>query len=232
MATSDLPPKGWLGGFTMEVALLVTNASAISRSVTLPPGVWHDYWENGKKSFTSPPLGSVVTYPAPVGMLPLFVRDNSIIAMLPRGQRNIGDTMDEPVLEAHLWTSDIASANASFVVYEDDGVSLQYMSGCFIELELTARPHAASNQLQLTSRLLHRDDAALDLSHKWQSVRWHVHSKDSHKPGRVEGARLLAAAGGGGSSSSSSSAEMVIDTGALESVCFVSIQTTDNKTSL
>ena len=118
----------------------VTNASAISRSVTLPPGVWHDYWENGKKSFTSPPLGSVVTYPAPVGMLPLFVRDNSIIAMLPRGQRNIGDTMDEPVLEAHLWTSDIASANASFVVYEDDGVSLQYMSGCFIELELTARP--------------------------------------------------------------------------------------------
>ena len=56
-------------------------------------------------------------------------------------------------------------------------------------------------------------------------------SADSHKPGRVEGARLLAAAGGGGSSSSSS-AEMVIDTGALESVCFVSIQTTDNKTSL
>ena len=55
-------------------------------------------------------------------------------------------------------------------------------------------------------------------------------SVDSHKPGRVEGARLLAAAGGGGSSSSS--AEMVIDTGALESVCFVSIQTTDNKTSL
>ena len=81
------------------------------RTIYLPKGKWIDYW-NGKE-YKGP---IILAYKAPLHLLPLFIRDDSII---PTNHRDINFIPDEPFdyidLEIFL------RKEGKFMFYDDDG---------------------------------------------------------------------------------------------------------------
>jgi len=103
----------------------VTTKGAKSRTVYLPEGKWIDYWSgeqfSGKKNIL------VLT---PLAKLPIFIKAGAIIPMQPDMQY-FGEKPIDPI------TLDIyPSGNSSTRLYEDDGLSLKYQDGEFVQTEI------------------------------------------------------------------------------------------------
>jgi alpha-D-xyloside xylohydrolase len=99
----------------------VTRFRARSREVYLPAGVtWYDFYTG--RSFAG---GETIVAPAPYERMPLFVRAGSIVPM-GRVLQHTGEGQGSPLTLA-VYTG----ADASFDLYEDDGVSRQYLNGAF-----------------------------------------------------------------------------------------------------
>lgn len=97
----------------------VSEFKARSRSVYLPAGAtWFDFYSG--RSFTG---GRTIRASAPYERMPVFVRAGSIVPMGPA----IHHTAEKPAdpITLHVYTG----ANGSFALYEDDGVSRQYLNG-------------------------------------------------------------------------------------------------------
>ena len=93
----------------------VTEQGKTSRQVYLPAGAdWYDYWTNQR--FTG---GQTVTANAPIDKIPLFVRAGSII---PMGVQ-VPSTATAQALES---IRVYPGADASFALYDDDGVTNDY----------------------------------------------------------------------------------------------------------
>ena len=92
-------------------------AGVATRSIWFPPGQWVD-WFTGEV-YTG---GRTVDYDCPLERMPLFVRGGSII---PR-QPDMAHTGERPVDPLIL---DVYPGAATFSVYEDDGLSLEYAEG-------------------------------------------------------------------------------------------------------
>lgn len=104
----------------------VTRYKARSRSVYLPAGAsWYDFY-TGQVTRG----GQDVTIDAPVERIPLFVRAGSIIPTGPAIQYT-GQPQDH-ALSLNVYTG--ASGTGS--VYEDDGLSRQYLSGKYSRIPL------------------------------------------------------------------------------------------------
>jgi len=84
-------------------------------SVWLPKGVWYDFWSDEKIEGDK-----IINYPAPVGKLPLFVKAGSIIPMANYALSTAFIANDS--LTLHIYPE----KNATFTLYEDDGVSENY----------------------------------------------------------------------------------------------------------
>ena len=94
-----------------------------TRSVWLPPGVWHDAWTG---STTTGPVLVEVT--SPLWQMPLFLRDGGIVATIPQIQHTAAAVWPQVVLDVFV-PSDLAPVRIERFLYEDDGISPSYRLG-------------------------------------------------------------------------------------------------------
>lgn len=98
----------------------VCEEGARERAVYLPEGTWIDFWSN--QIYEGP---VEINYPAPLEILPLFVRGGSIIPTGPV----MNYTDEKPLDPLTLWV--YPQSNGTFSLYEDDGISLDHKNGSF-----------------------------------------------------------------------------------------------------
>ena len=99
----------------------ILEAGAEQRQITLPEGVWHDFWTEQHWEGRAE-----ITYPAPPDRLPLLARGSTILAIGP-GLAHIPAEHRFNELELHLWPP----FPAECTLYEDDGVSTAYQQGSY-----------------------------------------------------------------------------------------------------
>ncbi|MBZ0277971.1 MAG: DUF4968 domain-containing protein, partial [Anaerolineae bacterium] len=87
----------------------VVEPGAVRRTVYLPVGEWYDYWTNDVLRG-----GRVVTVPAPLERLPLFVRAGTVLPLWPEMQY-VGENPVETLLLR------VYPGQSETVLYEDDG---------------------------------------------------------------------------------------------------------------
>ncbi len=110
-------------------ALLVAPVTekARSRKVYLPAGTgWYDFYTGAKYAG-----GETIAADAPYERMPLFVRSGSIVPTGPAIQFT-GNNSRSP-LTLNVYTG----ADGSFSIYEDDGVTRQYLNGKYSRVPLT-----------------------------------------------------------------------------------------------
>jgi alpha-D-xyloside xylohydrolase len=96
----------------------VTEQGATSRKVYLPAGSdWYDWWTNRKIAG-----GQWIEAAAPIDRIPLFVRAGSIV---PLGAPVRNTSTKQPLSEIRIFPG----RNASFTLYDDDGVTNAYRKG-------------------------------------------------------------------------------------------------------
>ena len=108
------------------MAAPVTAFHARSRDVYLPAGaLWYDF-----RTGRAEQGGRTIRADAPYEWMPLFVRAGSIVPTGPAVQ-NTSEHGDGS-LTLHVFTG----ANGAFSLYEDDGVSRQYLHGAFARVPI------------------------------------------------------------------------------------------------
>jgi alpha-D-xyloside xylohydrolase len=112
----------------------VTDYRARSRKVYLPAGAsWYDFY-----SGRSLKGGQTITAAAPYERMPLFVRAGSIVPTGPAIQHT-GNNSNSP-LTLNVYTG----ADGSFSLYEDDGLSRQYLNGQYSRIPFVWNEQAKS----------------------------------------------------------------------------------------
>lgn len=113
----------YMFGDNMMVCPVLTKG-AVTRTIYFPKGDWFDYWTGEKIEGHQYKL--VVT---PIEKLPIYVKSGSIIPMQPEMSYLTEKKVDP--LTLHLFLGE-----GSFLLYEDDGKSLEYQKGIFAETEI------------------------------------------------------------------------------------------------
>ncbi len=107
----------YLWGRNVLVAPVIEKG-ATTRRVYLPRGAWYDFWTNERVEG-----GGEISRPVDLETMPLYVREGSILPLGPVKQFT-GEIVEEP-----LSISIYPGADASFLLYEDDGKSFNYRKG-------------------------------------------------------------------------------------------------------
>ncbi|MCL5039579.1 MAG: glycoside hydrolase family 31 protein [Firmicutes bacterium] len=121
----------------------VYRPAVTQRQVYLPEGIWINGWTGER--YRGPDYRLV---PAPLDILPLFVRGGAIIPEGPEishvdQEQAVGDG-----LTLHLYPVPEVF-ESSFVLYEDDGHSLDYQAGDFLQTTVTMRQQPGGLKLTL-----------------------------------------------------------------------------------
>jgi alpha-glucosidase/alpha-D-xyloside xylohydrolase len=107
----------FLWGRDILVAPVYTKG-ATSRLVYLPRGDWYDWWTNARVSG-----GQVITRAVDLPTMPIYVRAGAIVPVDPVRQY-VDQAVDGPTaLRVYR------GADGLFTLYEDDGISQDYLSG-------------------------------------------------------------------------------------------------------
>lgn len=94
----------------------VFEKGATTREVYLPKGDWYDWWTNTKETG-----GKTITKQVDLSVMPMYVRAGSIIPFDPLRQYT-AEVVNEPTtLKVY------SGANGEFTLYEDDGISQEYL---------------------------------------------------------------------------------------------------------
>jgi alpha-glucosidase (family GH31 glycosyl hydrolase) len=152
----------YLWGQSILVAPVYEKGATVRR-VYLPKGVWYNFW-NGERLEG----GREIITAAELETLPLFVRAGSILPLGP-----VKQYVDEQTKKP-LSVSIYPGADASFLLYEDDGSSFNYRNGAWTGIQLTWNDDRKTLQLQVaaSSRMLpptqrtiafHLDDSKRDV---------------------------------------------------------------------
>lgn len=98
----------------------VVKKGVVKRKVYLPEGEWID-WNNPSKIYDGE---QSIQYPVDLATTPIFIRKGAIIPMMPIMQY-IHEKKDFPI----TWyiTEPVGREKSSFQLYEDDGVSTDYL---------------------------------------------------------------------------------------------------------
>jgi len=115
----------FLWGREIMVAPIYEKNAQI-RKVYLPKGLWYDWWTN--KLIQG---GGIVEKIVNLATMPLYVRAGAIIPM---------DTLRQSTAEtnkASLTLNMYTGADGNFVLYEDDGLSLDYLKGKSIQTKFS-----------------------------------------------------------------------------------------------
>ena len=123
--TYNLDDEFMIGEDLLVAPVLKPDLS--ERLVYLPKGVWCDYW-SGKRYEG----GRMIRVPAPLEIVPMFVRAGAIIPLAP-AMKFIGESRWDPLTLA-IYPDEKGSASAS--LYEDDGLSPAYTDGGFRRTEI------------------------------------------------------------------------------------------------
>ena len=125
----------------------VFKQGAITRDVYLPQGQWYDWWTNQIKSGPQ-----TITRQVNISKIPIYVRAGAIIPFDPVRQYT-SQKVDQPTT-----IKVYRGADGQFTLYEDDGISLDYLKGKAIWTKMTwedsakrltiepAAPEGATNQ--------------------------------------------------------------------------------------
>lgn len=107
----------YLWGRDMLIAPVATKG-ATSRDVYLPAGDWYDWWTNerfsGKRN---------ISREVDLSTMPIYVRAGAILPFDPSRQYTAQAVDDPTTLKV------FRGADGGFTLYEDDGVSLDYLDG-------------------------------------------------------------------------------------------------------
>jgi len=107
----------YLWGRDMLIAP-VFEKGANTRSVYLPKGEWYDWWTKSKIAG-----GRTITKEVTLATMPVYVRAGAIIPFDPIRQY-VTETVTGPTT-LKIFSGD----NGEFTLYEDDGISLEYLKG-------------------------------------------------------------------------------------------------------
>jgi alpha-glucosidase len=122
----------------------VVQQGATSRMVYLPAGTnWIDYY-----SETNYAGGQVVSVNAPIDRIPLFARAGSIIPAGPDIQY-VTDNSVAPEAVADIYPG----ANSTFTLYEDDGISMNYVSGNSLQTSISKTTTSNGTKIQIRRRM-------------------------------------------------------------------------------
>ena len=95
-----------------------SSQGATTRQVYLPAGQWYDWWTGAKAAD-----GRTISREVNMATMPIYVRAGAIIPFDPIRQY-ASQTVDEPTtLKIY------PGADGQFTLYEDDGISLDYLQG-------------------------------------------------------------------------------------------------------
>ncbi len=119
--------NAYMWGSTLLVAPIV-DVNQITKNISFPVGEWIDF--HSDKVIEG---GGSYVVQAPLEILPLYVKRGSIIPMQP--VMNYTDELPLDTLILEIYPSQFN--DATFSLYEDDGVSLDYQSGGFTITELS-----------------------------------------------------------------------------------------------
>jgi alpha-glucosidase (family GH31 glycosyl hydrolase) len=112
----------WAGTFWFAP---VIEKGATTRPVYLPGAAWYDFWTHQRVEG-----GREISRPVAFQTIPLYVRERSILPLGPVKQVT-GEIVDEP-----LSVSIYPGADASFLLYEDDGASFNYRPGEWMGIQM------------------------------------------------------------------------------------------------
>lgn len=110
----------YLWGRDMLIAPVYTQGAKF-REVYLPEGEWYDWWNNIKHTGGKPIIRAI-----DLSVMPIYVRAGAIIPLDPVRQYT-SQEVDEPTTLRIYPGSD-----GEFILYEDDGRTLDYLDGEFI----------------------------------------------------------------------------------------------------
>ncbi|HEY3384552.1 MAG TPA: TIM-barrel domain-containing protein [Vicinamibacterales bacterium] len=107
----------FLWGRDLLVAPVFTKGAA-ARQVYLPRGDWYDWWTNSRLAG-----GQTITRAVDLATMPIYVRAGAIIPIDPVRQYT-GQAVEEPTtLRVYR------GADGQYTLYEDDGISQDYLKG-------------------------------------------------------------------------------------------------------
>ena len=109
----------YLWGSEMLIAPVYEKGATV-RKIYLPEGEWYDWWTNKEESG-----GRTINRKVDLSVMPIYIKAGSIIPIDPIRQYT-GQKTDKPLTLRVYRGSD-----GSFVLYEDDGISLDYLRGKF-----------------------------------------------------------------------------------------------------
>ena len=134
----------FLWGKNILIAPVVEKGATVRR-VYLPRGAWYDFWTHERVEG-----GREISRPVDLETMPLYVREGSILPLGPVKQFT-GEIVDEP-----LSVSIYPGADASFLLYEDDGASFNYRKGEWMGIQMAwdDKRRALSLYLAPGSRML------------------------------------------------------------------------------
>lgn len=93
------------------------------REVYLPQGhIWYNYWTDEKYQG-----GQWITVQAPLEIIPLFVKEGSLLPIA--GIKQYTGEEEKRNLQLHLY----GEKQASFTLYEDDGITYEYEKGDYLK---------------------------------------------------------------------------------------------------
>ena len=107
----------YLWGRDLLVAPVFTQGAS-QREFYLPAGVWYDWWTGERLSG-----GRTVTREVDLSIMPLYARAGAVIPFDPVRQY-MDEEVDEPTT-----IKVFGGAEGEFTLYEDDGISLDYLQG-------------------------------------------------------------------------------------------------------
>ncbi|MEX0907992.1 MAG: TIM-barrel domain-containing protein, partial [Gemmatimonadota bacterium] len=105
----------FLWGRDLIIAPVYTKG-ATSRDVYLPAGQWYDWWTNQQQAG-----GRTVTRPVDLATMPIYVRAGAIIPFDPVRQYMEQEVSGPTTIKV------FPGQNGEFTMYEDDGISLDYI---------------------------------------------------------------------------------------------------------
>lgn len=117
----------------------VFEKGATSREVYLPEGTWYDWWADapaassaGSSSSASPISGgNTIRRAVDLSIMPIYVRAGAIIPFDPIRQYTAEPLKEPTTLRIY------PGADGDFTLYEDDGISQQYLKGKSTRIHLT-----------------------------------------------------------------------------------------------
>lgn len=153
----------FMSGQSILVAPVMDNQ--LKKDVYFPEGTWYDYYTG-----TTYQGGQTVTVDAPLDLLPLFVKEGSIIPT--RDTQMYVDEKELTTLYLDVYPTD-GDGSYRFVYYEDDGLTDDYMEGVYATTSYEGTTKGNTHTLSIGDR----EGKYTDIADRDYILRFHVGNK-------------------------------------------------------